>query len=268
MSPAKVTQARSSSPRSLDQRLLAYALGGGALALVATPAAATPISSGIQNISVASLGPTANPQATTAVHLDPNDVNSDSFTFGWEWKQSFGSEVFVRGNATAGTAGAFSFYNSGSPSMANNFAMGQSVGAAVASPKYPLYENTGSEAFFSDTDGSWTSGNWAAGGTGYLGFQYLDGSLDPHYGWMQINVPTTSADGQNATLVQWAWESEANTPITIPGGAPVPEIDPASGVSAVALALGGLALLEQQLGFAAGAAGLRAWRKRRQALAA
>ncbi|MEI8368467.1 MAG: hypothetical protein WCJ31_08525 [Planctomycetia bacterium] len=80
-------------------------------------------------------------------------------------------------------------------------------------------------------------------------------------------MPTTSAQGQDLALVQWAWESDANTAITIPAAA-VPEIDPASGASAAALALGGLALLEQQLGFAAGAVGLRAWRKRRQALAA
>jgi hypothetical protein len=85
---------------------------------------------------------------------------------------------------------------------------------------------------------------------------------------MELTVPTTSAAGQKLTLVQWAWESEANTPITIsPGSASVPEIDPASAGSALALLVGGLALVEQQLGFAAGAAGLRAWRKRRQAVA-
>ena len=83
---------------------------------------------------------------------------------------------------------------------------------------------------------------------------------------MELSVPTTSAAGENITLVQWAFESVANTAITIPAAA-VPEIDPASGASAAALVLGGLSLLEQQLGFAAGAAGLRAWRKRRQALA-
>ena len=85
---------------------------------------------------------------------------------------------------------------------------------------------------------------------------------------MELTVPTTSVAEQKATLVQWAWESEANTEITIsPGAAAVPEIDPASAGSAVALLVGGLALVEQQLGFAAGAAGLRAWRKRRQAVA-
>ena len=128
-----------------------------------------------------------------------------------------------------------------------------------------------------DANGDWMAtyltsptliSNWTAGGSGYVGFGFLDSNSDPHWGWMEMSVPTTSAAGQNMTLVQWAWESDANTAITIPGGAAVPEIDPASGASAAALALGGLALLEQQLGFAAGAVGLRAWRKRRQALAA
>ena len=94
----------------------------------------------------------------------------------------------------------------------------------------------------------------------------MPSNQDEHFGWMEMSVPTTAAAGQNLTLVQWAVESDPFTAITIP--AAVPEIDPAFGASAAALALGGLALLEQQLGFAAGAVGLRAWRKRRQALAA
>ena len=77
-------------------------------------------------------------------------------------------------------------------------------------------------------------------------------------------MPTTAAPGENATLVQWAIESSPNTAIQIGATSSVPEIDPASGGSALALLVGGLALVEQQLGFAAGAAGLRAWRKRRQ----
>lgn len=137
-------------------------------------------------------------------------------------------------------------------------------------------ESVGFNAAY-DAIGAWvaqhTSGlnlisHWSAGGSGYVRFSLQGDNDDPHYGWMEMIVPTTSAAGQNLALVQWAWESDANTAITIPGGAAVPEIDPASGASAAALALGGLALLEQQLGFAAGAVGLRAWRKRHQALAA
>ena len=273
MSPTNRTQSRVSSPCPLDQRLLAYALGGGALALVAVPAEATPISSGIQNITFASSGPT-NPTITTLpVNLIPGDASSPVFNLKW----------FDLDGGTAGaapgveTGGAFLFYNS-SLFANNNFAPGATVGAITGTSNYPKYDTFGINALY-DATGTWMAqvtdsgsntliSNWTAGGSGYVGFSFVDTNQSPHYGWMEMSVPTTSAAGQNMTLVQWAWESVANTAITIPGGAAVPEIDPASGASAAALALGGLALLEQQLGFAAGAVGLRAWRKRRQALAA
>jgi hypothetical protein len=165
--------------------------------------------------------------------------------------------------------GKFAFVATGIGSL-KNFAAGQTVGP-LGNENYPKYE-TGSYAAFYAANGDWSGNyaggsNWSAGGSGYAGFRVLDGSSQPHYGWMELTVPTTSVAGQKATLVQWAWESDANTPITIsPGSASVPEIDPASAGSALALLVGGLALVEQQLGFAAGAAGLRAWRKRRQSV--
>jgi hypothetical protein len=276
MSPTNRTQSRVSSPCPLDQRLLAYALGGGALALVAVPAEATPISSGIQNIAVASSGPTNTTETTQAVNLVPGDATSPVFNLTWFTLQSGadGAAAGV-GTVTPNGPGAFYFYTS-SIFANNNFAPGATVGATPGINKYPKYYTFGINASY-DATGAWMAtyltspsliSNWTAGGSGYVGFSFVDTNQSPHYGWMEMSVPTTSAAGQNMTLVQWAWESDANTAITIPGGAAVPEIDPASGASAAALALGGLALLEQQLGFAAGAVGLRAWRKRRQALAA
>ncbi|MEN9665290.1 MAG: hypothetical protein RLZZ326_1653 [Planctomycetota bacterium] len=276
MSPTNRTQSRFSSPCPLDQRLLAYALGGGALALVAAPAGATPISSGIQNITFASSGPTAATETTQAVNLVPGDATSPVFNLTWAILNG-GVDGTAPGVATATQTGpgTFSFYTS-SIFANNNFAPGATVGATPGINPYPKYNSFGFNAVY-DATGAWvaqyTSGltlisNWTAGGSGYVGFSFQDSNSDPHYGWMEMIVPTTSAQGQDLALVQWAWESDANTAITIPGGAAVPEIDPAAGASAAALALGGLALLEQQLGFAAGAVGLRAWRKRRQALAA
>ena len=276
MSPTNRTQSRVSSPCPLDQRLLAYALGGGALALVAVPAEATPISSGIQNIAFASSGPTNTTETTQAVNLVPGDATSPVFNLTWFALQggADGAAAGV-GTVTQNGPGAFYFYTS-SIFANNNFAPGATVGATPGINKYPKYYTFGINAAYNAT-GAWMAtyltspsliSNWTAGGSGYVGFSFVDTNQSPHYGWMEMSVPTTSAAGQNMTLVQWAWESDANTAITIPGGAAVPEIDPASGASAAALALGGLALLEQQLGFAAGAVGLRAWRKRRQALAA
>jgi hypothetical protein len=72
----------SSGKSPLDQRLLAYALGGGALALAATPAEAAVISSGIQNIEVASTGPTPSSDNFTSVNLVPGDGTSPTFKFG------------------------------------------------------------------------------------------------------------------------------------------------------------------------------------------
>jgi hypothetical protein len=279
MSPTNRTQSRFSSPCPLDQRLLAYALGGGALALVAAPAGATPISSGIQNITFASSGPTAATETKLSVNLIPGDATSPVFDLTW-FVLNGGADGVAPGVGTATQTGpgSFSFYNSSLFSN-NNFASGATVGALPGINKYPKYYSFGVNANY-DATGAWMAqftdvsssavliSNWTAGGSGYVGFSVQDSNQDEHFGWMEMSVPTTAAAGQNFTLVQWAWESDANTSITIPGGAAVPEIDPASGASAAALALGGLALLEQQLGFAAGAVGLRAWRKRRQALAA
>jgi hypothetical protein len=277
MSPANRTQFRFSSPCPLDQRLLAYALGGGALALVAAPAEATPISSGIQNITFASSGPTVSTETKLSVNLIPGDVNSMSFDLTW-FALNGGVDGAAPGvgSPISSGPGTFSFYNS-SLFANNNFAPGATVGATPGINKYPKYSTFGVNANY-DATGAWMAqftdaatsttliSNWTAGGSGYVGFSVLDINSDLHFGWMEMSVPTTSAAGQNLTLVQWAVESDSNTAITIP--AAVPEIDPASAGSAAALLLGGLALVEQQLGFAAGATGLRAWRKRRQALAA
>ena len=253
----------SSTQSPLDQRLLAYALGGGALALAATPADAAMISSGIQNVSVASAGPTANPNTSTTLNLVPGDATSPKFKFDWKPinNGTDGASVSLSTDAASG-AGSFGFYASSANSL-NNFAAGQTVGPDNTFG-YPKYSSSAAAAFYG-ANGDWTAslggGNshWSAGGSGYAGFSFLDGSSQTHYGWMELTVPTTSAAAQKATLVQWAWESVADAPITTP----VPEIDPASGGSALALLVGGLAIVEQQLGFAAGASGLRAWRKRK-----
>ena len=113
MSPTNRTQSRFSSPCPLDQRLLAYALGGGALALVAVPAEATPISSGIQNITVASSGPTNPTETLLAVNLVPGDATSPVFNLSW-FILNAGADGAAAGVGTVAQngPGAFAFYNS------------------------------------------------------------------------------------------------------------------------------------------------------------
>jgi len=290
---------RSSGKSPLDQRLLAYALGGGALALAATPAEAAVIWSGIQNISVPSLGgetgTNPNGNNTSYIPLFPGEPSSPQFAFGWSGDSDTGDSQTIGGilDSSQNLSGLIC---TGAPVSFNNFTLGQTFGPTSptkdwtgfdtqANPKtkgnkstvFPNYNAIGLFSFYA-SDNSYdatASGvpadygtpipQWAAGATGYAGFVYLAGS-DAYYGWVQVTVPTTAAPGQNATLVQWALESSPNTAIQIGATSSnsVPEIDPASAGSALALLVGGLALVEQQLGFAAGAAGLRAWRKRRQ----
>ena len=286
---------RSSAQSPLDQRLLADALGGGALALVATPAEAAVISSGIKNISVLSLGGGSGAGTNQAngvqlyQSLNPSDPSSPQVYCGWGGAPIDGSSYPVALIVEGGSSSVSGVIATAAPVSPINFTDGQTIGPSTATKDwggtsnvnkktiFPNYALIGLFSFYaSDNSYEVTPGQfgpygtpvpqWGPGATGYAGFQFSDTNSDLHYGWMQVTVPTTAAPGQAFTLVQWAYESDANTAITITAASPVPEIDPASGGSALALLVGGLALVEQQVGFAAGAAGLRAWRKRRQVL--
>lgn len=74
-------------------------------------------------------------------------------------------------------------------------------------------------------------------GDNVLGFRFLE-SGNLHYGWAQMNI-----EGRDVTITNWAYESTPDTPIFVDA---IPEP-------------GSLALL------GIGAAGLLAWRKKRQA---
>ena len=154
MSPTNRIQSRIASPCPLDQRLLAYALGGGALALVAAPAGATPISSGIQNITFASSGPTAATETKLSVNLIPGDATSPVFDLTWFTLNGGANGVAPGvGTATQTGPGSFSFYNS-SLFANNNFAPGATVGATPGINKYPKYYAFGVNAVY-DATGTW-----------------------------------------------------------------------------------------------------------------
>ena len=252
--------------RSFDHRLLAYALGGGATVLAGGTAEATPISSGIQNIQVASIG-APNEGNYVHVHLDPNDINSPYMHFGWDHNATpYGPSGGSVAGIGTGSSQGFQFMKASAFSAAN-YAAGTLVDSTVpvgmktwGNPAILAWYN--SDNTYNGTPGAPLESNWSAGGSGYVAFRWNDG-VGNHYGWAEVSVPTSSAVGENVTLVQWAYESDADTPILIQSS-PVPEIDAGSASSAVAVVAGGLGLLEQ-MGFATGAAGLRAWRKRRRA---
>ena len=56
-------------------------------------------------------------------------------------------------------------------------------------------------------------GNFAGQPSGYMGFDFMVGDNN-YYGWMYISSPVNDA-GIYANVVEWAYESDPNTPITI-----------------------------------------------------
>jgi len=89
------------------------------------------------------------------------------------------------------------------------------------------------------------TGLWSGGGTGFLGFQFVDAHGQTDYGWMRVNLNVNNFfnDLASATVIDWAYNSSGGS-ITA-GQIPEP--------NSIALALLG-----------AGAVGLAIWRQQRR----
>lgn len=91
---------------------------------------------------------------------------------------------------------------------------------------------------------------WSMGDIGFFGFKFTNTS-GVHYGWGQIDIHGASGgfgQGQGFTLTEAYYNSVPNAPIAVgdTGAAAVPEIDPASAGSVLALVMGSLAMLERR----------------------
>ena len=99
--------------------------------------------------------------------------------------------------------------------------------------------------------GNAAAGNgWAMGDIGYFGFKFTNSS-GVHYGWGTINfhgVTGGFVQGQGFTLTEAYYNGIAGAPIAVgdTGASAVPEIDPASFGSALALVLGSLGMIERR----------------------
>lgn len=129
----------------------------------------------------------------------------------------------------------------------NNVAANLSPGTLIGSVPPDSSTNwTTDDKVLYDLTGGAPSGHFAPGSPGYAGlrFQSTTDATQLYYGWAQFQTIQGSPGGPSGTLIDFAYESTANTPIAAGDTGPVPEP-------------GSLALL------AAGAAGLATYRGRR-----
>lgn len=141
-------------------------------------------------------------------------------------------------------------------SMFVNLGLGFGVGPSLAAG-YNIGGRTSNRTMLSDKAGILKipdiAKNFASGVNGFFGFRFTDAGLaNQFYGWAELNLNTASPG--TVTINRWAYNNVAGGSIKVGDtgqSSAVPEPDTLS------LTLLGL-----------GAGGLRAWRKRKQALAA
>jgi hypothetical protein len=93
-------------------------------------------------------------------------------------------------------------------------------------------------------DSNWTNSNVNMFGTGFLGTRWQVGS-DYYYGWLGVAFADES-DSYRVTFTNAAMNTTAGATILTPSQTPVPEIDPSTASSALSLAGGVLAMIEQR----------------------
>jgi hypothetical protein len=181
-----------------EKKLARYAFTGGAVLAASVAAQATPVYSGIQNITVHSS------DSTPSYDLNLSGPASDDFTL---FANTAGINVSGAPNAfILADPGALKF----SPSNARPLDLGTTINGANAGSANLLKLNTG------------YVGAWPIDGTPkYLGLQF-DMSGNPHFGWAQVGVNVNSTDS-SFTVVDWAYENQASTAIAAGDSGAVPE---------------------------------------------
>jgi hypothetical protein len=226
----------SKSPESpslgFDRALFGYALAGGA---VASSASAAVIYSGPQNLQFQS--------GNQAIDMNGggNDFNI--------YRQSNG--LYVQGLSQTDAQIAVGI----NPTDAAAISAGTSISGSDAYGT-GFIGSPGNKTLvgYDGANGNAISGLFAPAGPGtntaFVGVRLSNGA-DWNYGWIRITVPYNINAGQ-ATIVDWAYESNVNSAILAGAGAPSGGGVPLPGAAALAA-------------LAAGASGVRGRRKRERA---
>ena len=231
----------SKSPESpslgFDRALFGYALAGGA---VASSASAAVIYSGPQNLQF----------SNSSQSIDINGGGAD-----YNYLFQGGNMLQVQGTSAAATQIAVDGPSSSAvlaralssgTSISSSDSYGAGAGGPAGFPKI-LVEYNG-------PGGNASGGLFAPAGPGtntaFVGVRLANGA-DWNYGWIRVTLPYNINTGQ-ATIVDWAYESNVNTAI----------LAGATASSGGAVPLPGAAALAA---LAAGASGVRGRRKRERA---
>jgi hypothetical protein len=206
----------------IDRCLLAYALAGGAVAVSASTTNAAIISSGPLNITAASWGSPAahapgfgfggNGGTGAPFVLGGSGGNGGvGGSFGWAYDPANNHSLV----GIVGQEGSSLQFAEAAPGLAYRFALGGLVAGNGGNG------GNGGLLFGSDpvhfaaygSSNAHVSGMghmWPAGGTGFVGFRFLNASSNYLYGWIEIRIPTTADVGEPLTLVQWAYQDDPN----------------------------------------------------------
>ena len=194
--------------------------GSGLLIAAGSPAQAAIIYSGVKNISY-NLPVVGSPYTSNFGTV--TDLGTD---FGWTYNGTILNAGFINSN----TSLEFSYSGKTSNGKASTlYSPGQSIDSTGSN-----YQAQNSFLAFSyDTAAAspTISGNWSLGITGFGGFREKVGPTDYRYGWYRLTTPSAIVAGVSLTLVDWAFESDLNTPI-IAGAGAVPAPLPALGAAA------------------------------------
>ncbi|BBL76866.1 PEP-CTERM sorting domain-containing protein [Methylomagnum ishizawai] len=231
------------SPRYGDK----IALAAGSLALLPAGAEAGVIYS---NTPISSPGPSAS----TPVFWDVDSASGNGDEFGLSFSSGCGclrSGLVIFSSGLNGS-GFVAQTGPGNPFGIANLPLGFKVGNSLASGYAGGFGATYRFITSSGNLGSAPQG-FAADVPGYFGFSFTDG-IDYFYGWAEMTISLSS---QEFTISQWAYNDTPYAAICVgetsgPGGVGCAAAVPEPGTPSLAL-------------LGAGAGGLRAWRRRRQA---
>ncbi len=208
-----------------EKRLLAYTAAAGAALAVAAPADATiNYTSQVINLSNSNTLIDINTDGQNDFWFDHQLTAASSATFG---------RILSIGSANASWLGN----NRSVASLSNGELVATATGA-----QWTVGGNRGHQYLFGLESGSWMFGEFTSGNTGYIGVRFNPGAGNL-YGW--IHVSSIAADYSSYQIDGWAYDDSG---ASIKAGQ-MPSVVPEPSSTAL---------------FAAGAAGMVAFRKRKK----